>query len=91
MPSTLNPAIHATKWKECIDQRPSKWFTGLKFIQEVEADWIAEPDSLSIIKEEILGVRCNAITHDKSISVCKILFSEPERTHVWMLIVMYHV
>lgn len=94
VPSKLNPADHATKWKDCLDQTPCNWFTGPDFIREVDTEWPEEPDNLPPINEEILEIRCNVIAHDNSSSACPDItrFSSLNRlvrTQAWVLRIIY--
>lgn len=70
IPTKMNPADHATKWKNQTDQAPLYWFTGPEFLSQNEKAWPEEPTNLPEITEDILEIRCNVQLFDQTTSAC---------------------
>lgn len=70
VPTKLNPADHATKWKSWTNYIPNDWFTGPEFLLSASQNWPEEPTNLPEINEDILEIRCNVTLYDPSKSAC---------------------
>lgn len=94
VPTKLNPADHATKWKSWLEKTPADWFTGPEFIRNEPEEWPAEPENLPTINEDILEVRCNVTIYDASTSACPDItrfssWTRFVRTQAWVLRIIY--